>query len=287
MPPKTSKPPPKAFEQPGASGWQASLHEVIFENHTVSGRAFDIALLVLILVSIVVVCLESVEGIQAAYPTQLRAAEWVLTMVFLVEYVARLLAVKSPLRYAVSFFGVVDLVALLPSLLSLLVPGLQSLLVIRSLRMVRLFRIFQLSSYVGESRLIVEAIRASSARIIVFLLGVSSIVTIIGGLVYVVEGPENGFTSIPKGIYWGIVTLTTVGFGDITPKTPFGQFIASLIMLLGYGVLAVPTGIVTSELTARQLQSKGVGDHHQVCEGCSAEGHDRDARHCKFCGHTL
>lgn len=289
-PAPSSTPPARSaqpFLQAGTRGWQSRLHEVIFENHTPAGRAFDVVLLALIFLSVVVVCLESVESVRSAYHLQLRVAEWALTTIFLVEYVARLAAVKSPVRYAVSFYGVVDVVALLPSLLSLLLPGLQSLLVIRSLRMIRLFRIFQLSSYLGESQLIVDAIRASSARITVFLLAVTSIVTIIGGLMYVVEGPANGFASIPTGIYWGIVTLTTVGFGDITPKTPFGQFIASLIMLLGYGVLAVPTGIVTSEITARQLQHKGVGSHHQVCEGCGAEGHDRDARHCKFCGHVL
>lgn len=263
---------------------RARLHEVIFESDTPAGRYFDLTLIWLILLSVATVILESVREVRVLYGTQLYVLEWVFTLLFTVEYFLRLLSVRHPLRYARSFYGVVDLLAIIPTYLSVFVPGSQYLLVIRILRLLRVFRLLKLSEYVTEADTLRRALRASSRKISVFISAVVLLVVIIGALMYVVEGEANGFTSIPRSIYWAIVTLTTVGYGDLSPKTSLGQMLASVVMIIGYGIIAVPTGIVSVELaqaTRRKLVSG------QSCPACSAEGHDPDAIYCKFCGSRL
>ncbi len=270
-------------EQSPPAGVRARLHEIIFESNTPAGKAFDVALLWAILLSVLAVMLESVAPIRARYGVTIRNAEWVFTVLFSLEYVLRLFSVSRPLLYARSFFGLVDLLAILPSFVSLLLPGAQSLLVVRVLRLLRVFRVLKLASFLGQAEVLLTALRASRPKITVFLGAVLSTVVIMGSVMYMVEGEANGFDSIPRGMYWAIVTMTTVGFGDITPKTVTGQFIASVLMILGYGVLAVPTGIVSVELAAASRH----GINPEACPGCGAEGHDVDAVHCKFCGTRL
>ncbi len=266
------------------SPWRERLHEIIFEADTTAGKAFDVALLVAIMLSVLAVCLESVEKIELKYGKALRIAEWVFTIAFTVEYVLRLICVGRPRRYAVSFFGIVDLLAVLPTYLSLVVAGSQSpLLVIRAIRLFRVFRVFKLAQFLGEARVLSSALRASRRKIIVFLGSVLTLVLILGTMMYLLEGERNDrFSSIPEGIYWAIVTMTTVGYGDVTPVTVVGKIVASMVMIMGYAIIAVPTGILTVELTRAQ---KNVST--QACPACSAEGHDPDARHCKFCGAVL
>lgn len=271
-------------EQSAPEGFRHRLHEIIFEADTPAGRLFDVVLLWAILLSVTTVLLESVAPLRERYGEELRAAEWFFTALFTVEYVLRLVSVLKPLRYARSFFGLVDLLAILPTYLSLVLPGAQSLLVVRVLRLLRVFRVLKLASFLGQAEILLTALRASRQKIIVFLGGVLSTVIIMGAVMYLVEGEENGFDSIPRGMYWAIVTMTTVGFGDITPKTVPGQFIASLLMIAGYGVLAVPTGIVSVELAAA---SRRAAVDTQACPGCGAHGHDTDAVHCKYCGTAL
>ena len=237
--------------QPADVPWRAQLHEVIFEADTPAGKAFDVALLVAILVSVVAVCLESMEPVRARLGTTLRATEWVLTGLFTVEYVLRLIAVRQPARYVRSFFGIVDLLAVLPTYLSIVIAGAQSLLVIRALRLLRVFRVLKLSHLLSEARELHAALRASRAKITVFLAAVVVIVTIVGAAMYVIEGEQGGFDSIPRGIYWAVVTLTTVGFGDITPRTPFGQALSVVVMVLGYAIIAVPTGMPPVPIASR------------------------------------
>ncbi len=267
-------------EQSPPTGVRASLHEIIFESDTPAGKAFDVTLLWAIVLSVLAVMLESVGPLRVRYGEAIRIAEWAFTVLFTLEYVLRLIAVKHPLRYARSFFGLVDLLAILPSYVSLLLPGAQSLLVIRVLRLLRVFRVLKLVSFLGQAEVLLTALRASWPKITVFLGAVLSTVVIMGSVMYMVEGEANGFDSIPRGMYWAIVTMTTVGFGDITPKTVPGQFIASVLMIMGYGVLAVPTGIVSVELAAATRHSI----NPEACPGCGAEGHDVDAVHCKYCG---
>jgi voltage-gated potassium channel len=274
--------PEPAPESMGA--WRSRMHEIIFEADTPVGKAFDVLLILCILVSVLAVLLDSVKEIRNAYGSLLTTAEWFFTLLFTLEYLLRLLSVGRPLRYACSFFGLVDLLAILPTYLSLLLPGSHYLLVIRILRILRIFRIFKLVQYLSEARLLIQALRASGRKITVFLFTVLTLVIIFGSLMYMIEGGDSGFTSIPRSIYWAIVTLTTVGYGDIAPQTNLGQVLASLVMVLGYGIIAVPTGIVTVELGqayARQKVST------QACPECSAEGHDSDAVHCKYCGGRL
>lgn len=263
---------------------RARLHEIIFEADTRAGRLFDLVLIWLILLSVATVVLESVRGIRTQYGELLYALEWVFTVLFTVEYVLRLLSVRRPLRYATSFFGVVDLLAIIPTYLSIFVPGSQYLLVIRILRLLRVFRLLKLSEYVAEADTLRHALRASRRKISVFISAVLLLVVIIGALMYVIEGEAHGFTSIPISIYWAIVTLTTVGYGDLSPRTPLGQMLASIVMILGYGIIAVPTGIVTVELT-QAVRQRTIS--RQSCPSCGAEGHDPDALYCKFCGATL
>jgi len=263
--------------------WRGRLHEVIYEAETPAGRAFDVALIWLILLSVAAVMLESVRSVRDEYGPLLRTVEWVFTVLFTVEYALRLVGVRRPLAYATSFFGVVDLLAVLPTFLGLFVPGSQYLLVVRVLRLLRIFRIFKLAEHLTEADVLMRALRASRRKISVFLLAVLTLVVIIGALLYVVEGEEHGFTSIPISIYWAVVTLTTVGYGDISPQTPLGRTLAAAVMIIGYGIIAVPTGIVTAELT--QAARKGVST--QACPACGAQGHDVDAAFCKYCGSRL
>jgi voltage-gated potassium channel len=259
------------------------LHEIVFEANTPAGRAFDLLLLLAILSSVLVVALESVAHIRAASGPTLRALEWGFTALFTVEYVLRLVSVRYPARYATSFFGVVDLLAILPTYLSLLLPGAQTLLVVRVLRLLRIFRILKLVEYLEESGALWRALRASRRKITVFLLAVVTIVVIVGAVMYAVEGAENGFTDIPVSIYWAVVTLTTVGYGDLAPATTLGRMLSVVVMLIGYGIIAVPTGIVTAELA----RATAPGINTQACPGCGAEGHEYDARYCRHCGTRL
>jgi voltage-gated potassium channel len=264
------------------ANWRRCLHEVIFEAETPAGRIFDVSLIVVILLSVTTIMLESIQDFRASYGPQLYAIEWVFTGVFTLEYLLRLMAVKRPMRYALSFYGLVDLLAILPTYLSLLIPGTQTLLIVRILRLLRIFRILKLSEYIAESRVITTALKASRRKIFVFLMAVLTIVVVVGSIMYVVEGEENGFTDIPTSIYWAVVTLTTVGYGDLSPKTGLGKFLASLVMIMGYGIIAVPTGIVTAELARA-----GKPASTEVCPECHSEPHDIDAIHCKYCGARL
>lgn len=273
-------------EEKPLSPTRAKIHEIIFEADTPAGKAFDVILLASILVSVVVAMLESVSGIQNEFGTALYYMEWVFTILFSIEYLFRLGCVQHPLKYAGSFFGIVDLLAVLPTYFSLVIAGTHSLLVIRVLRLLRIFRVFKLGRYLGEAQVLIEALKASRPKIAVFLLAVLSVVMIMGALMYLVEGPANGFTSIPRGVYWAIVTMTTVGYGDIAPQTFLGQALASIIMVLGYGIIAVPTGIFSATLIGVS-KFKGGRVSTQACKSCSAEGHDTDAAFCKFCGARL
>ena len=266
-----------------SSGFRDRLHEIIFEADTPEGRLFDLLLMVAILSSVVVVLLESVAPVRARAGPELRALEWGFTFLFTIEYILRLASVRRPLDYATSGFGLIDLLAILPTYLSALVPGAQSLLVVRLLRLLRIFRILKLSEYLRESRTLGTALRASRRKIFVFLLTVVTIVVIVGSLMYVIEGEEHGFTSIPLSIYWAVVTLTTVGYGDLAPATTLGRVLASMLMLTGYGIIAVPTGIVTAELTRVSAQPIST----QACPACGVEAHEHDAVFCRRCGARL
>lgn len=270
------------------SGWRRKLYIIIFEADTRSGRLFDLALIVSIVLSLLTVILESVASIRQQWSPQLKVLDWLFTILFTLEYLLRLACVHKPLRYARSFFGVVDLLSILPLYLGLFIPESRFLADIRVLRLLRMFRILKLTRYMGEARELKRAMLASRRKIIVFLGTVVLLVIILGTLMYVIEGEANGFTSIPVGIYWAIVTLTTVGFGDITPKTPLGQALASLVMITGYGIIAVPTGIVTAEI-ARGASATPTDKQSatRLCPHCFSEGHDWDARFCKHCGGTL
>ncbi|HVE51339.1 MAG TPA: ion transporter [Casimicrobiaceae bacterium] len=265
-------------------GWRLSLYRVIFESDTRAGRAFDIALLVTIIASVIVVMLDSVEAI--AHPRRLLfdRVELFFTFLFTLEYVLRLCAVRHPIRYATSFFGLVDLAAIMPTYLALFFPELTALINIRVLRLLRVFRILKLARYVEEYQALGAALQASRRKILVFLVTVLMIVFVSGTIIYLVEGPENGFTSIPTSVYWAVTTVTTVGFGDIAPKTDIGRFIAALMMLLGWGILAVPTGIVTAEMTMHRL---GSARANRRCTTCHSLGHETTARFCKDCGAPL
>ena len=274
-----TKVPPGPFH----GSFRGRLHEVVFEADTPAGKAFDIVLILSIIASVIVVMLDSVEPTHARYGVWLTRLEWTFTVLFTLEYLVRLASVRHPSRYALSFFGVVDLLAILPTYLSLIVPGSQSLLVIRTVRLLRVFRVFKLGYYLSEASALLTAMRASRGKITVFLASVLSIAAIMGTLLYLIEGEASGFTSIPRGVYWAIVTMTTVGYGDIAPETVLGQVAASGIMVLGYAIIAIPTGIVSAELV--QAARRPVST--QACLACSAEGHDADAVCCKYCGERL
>lgn len=272
----------KAREIP-KTPWRRKLHEIIFEADTPLGKAFDVVLICAIVLSVVVVVLDSVNSIQEQFGAVLFAAEWFFTILFSIEYTLRLISVRHPLRYARSFFGVIDILSILPTYLSLFVPGAHYLLTVRILRLLRIFRVLKLTEYIFEAQTLVTALRASAKKIGIFLFAVLMLVTVIGTLIYVIEGEENGFTDIPTSIYWAIVTLTTVGYGDIAPRTGLGKFFAAIVMIMGYGIIAVPTGIVTVELS----KSAMIHLSTQSCPNCAAERHDDDAIYCKYCGTHL
>lgn len=278
-----------SFKNQSGRNWRKILFEVIFEADTSAGKWFDIVLIVCILLSVAVVMLSSISSVHADYGELLKAAEWFFTILFTIEYILRLLCAGRAIRYAVSFFGIVDLLAILPTYLGLLVPAGRYLTVIRVLRVLRIFRVLGLGEHAKEAALLKRALYASRRKIQVFLLAVLTLVVIIGSLMYVIEGRGNiegqqsGFTSIPRSVYWAVVTLTTVGYGDISPSTPVGQFLAALVMILGYSMIVVPTGIVTVEFSKAHSDKAG----SQACPSCAAEGHDADALYCKFCGSKL
>lgn len=260
------------------------LYDIIFESDTKAGKTFDVALLFVILFSILVVMLESVPRYESRFGDLLRGIEWVVTIVFTLEYILRIMVVKKPLSYIFSFYGIIDLLSVLPTYLGIFLVGTRSLVVIRALRLLRIFRILKLSRYTTEGTIIIRALRASREKISVFIFAIFTLVIIIGTIMYLIEGAANGFTSIPKGIYWAIVTLTTVGYGDIAPMTNLGQFIASFVMILGYAIIAVPTGIVTAEFAREKRAEKQSG---KCCPSCLKEGHEEDAVYCRFCGEKL
>lgn len=263
--------------------WRARLHTVIFEADTPAGKRFDVALLWAILLSVGAVLVESVASVRDAYGAELRTLEFMFTGLFTVEYVLRLLSVRRPLKYAFSFYGLVDLLSILPTFVEVMLPGAASLRVVRMLRLLRVFRVLKLVGFLREAQILKDALWSSRRKIVVFLSAVLVLVTLLGTVVYIIEDAKAGFTSIPRSIYWAIVTVTTVGYGDIAPQTVLGQMIASLMMILGYAILAVPTGIVGAELA----RSTRVASNTQACPGCGAEGHDDDARFCKHCGTAL
>ncbi|WP_397362516.1 ion transporter [Olleya sp. R77988] len=265
--------------------WKEKLHTIIYEADTPAGKLFDVVLLFFIIASIILVMLESVNSIDTKYHDLLNIGEWIVTILFTVEYILRLITVNKPLKYAFSFYGIIDLLSTIPKYLSLIFVGTHALVALRGLRLLRVFRILKLGRYLGASNTLVNAIKASRVKISVFLFAVVIISIILGTIMYMIEGEENGFTNIPKSVYWCIVTLTTVGYGDIAPQTPLGQFIASIVMVLGYGIIAVPTGIVTSELA--KSSDKKIDTNTQACPNCTAESHKDNAEFCYDCGHNL
>lgn len=264
------------------SHWRRRVHEIIFEADTPAGKAFDVALLVAILASVLAVMLESVESIRQDWGPELYLVEWAFTILFTIEYMLRLLSVERPGRYARSMFGIIDLVSILPTWVSLLIPGAQTLMVVRAFRLLRVFRIFKLGHFLGEAAALTAALRASLRKILVFLASVVIIVLCVGTLMYLIEPEESGFTSIPVSVYWAVVTMTTVGYGDIAPVTVLGRFLATLLMIAGYGILAVPTGIVTVELSRRGREVST-----QACPSCGVDGHEHDAVFCRHCAARL
>ncbi|MFC0604514.1 ion transporter [Winogradskyella pulchriflava] len=280
--------------------WKSKLHEIIYEADTPEGKLFDVVLLIAILASIVLVMLESIKSFDEKYHLFLNISEWVITILFTIEYILRIITVKKPIRYILSFYGIIDLLSTIPKYLSLIFVGTHALVALRALRLLRIFRILKLVRYLGASNQLANAIKASRAKIAVFLFAVLIASVIFGTIMYLVEGEEHGFTNIPKSVYWCIVTLTTVGFGDIAPQTPLGQFIAALIMILGYGIIAVPTGIVSAEYTKatgsnskakisneEQEQLKSVRLNTQCCANCMAQKHQDGAEFCHKCGCPL
>ncbi|MCB0504653.1 MAG: ion transporter [Cyclobacteriaceae bacterium] len=261
------------------------LYIIIFEADTWWGKFFDVALLVLILLSVVTVALESVKSLNAEYGLLFDTLEWAFTALFTIEYILRLYASTNRVRYAFSFFGIIDLISTLPAYLGLILTGAHSLIVLRSFRLLRVFRIFKLARFIGEASQLQRALKASRPKIIVFVTAVSIIVMIMGTLMYIIEGGKNGFTSIPRSVYWAIVTLTTVGYGDIAPVTVLGQTVAAFIMILGYAIIAVPTGIVTAELGMAVAKERS--SDTRVCANCNLADHDADASYCKNCGEEL
>ena len=263
--------------------WRENLRAVIFGIDTPAGRAFDIVLLWSIVISVLVVVLESVLAIRLEHGTLLRILEVIFTLLFSIEYALRIICIDKPLKYCLSFFGIVDLLSILPTYIGFYIVGAQSFLVIRVLRLLRIFRVFKLGRYTRQSDIIKSAIRNSRPKIIVFLVAVLSLVLILGAMMYLIEGEQNGFSSIPKSVYWAIVTMTTVGYGDITPKTILGQVLSSIIMILGYGMIAVPTGIVSVEVS----QAMGESSKNMECDNCKRNKLPQDARFCCFCGEEL
>ncbi len=270
-------------EPASGAAWRARAFHIIFGHHDRAGRAFDVALILAILASILVTVLDTVPSLHARFGNAFYVAEWAFTLAFTVEYVVRLVVVRRPWLYARSFFGIVDLVSVLPTYLSLLFAGSQYLLVIRALRILRIFRVLKLTRYVGEATLLWTALARSRRKVLVFVSTFVTLVLIFGALMYLVEGPDNGFTSIPQSMYWAVVTMTTVGFGDITPHTPLGKALTSLIILVGYSIIVVPTGIFTAELASGVREAR----ERRRCDACGLAGHTEDARYCRRCGKPL
>ena len=264
--------------------WKNTLHEVIFEADTRAGKLFDIVLLILILGSVATVMLESVNSIRIEHGQTLNIIEWGLTMLFSIEYITRIISIKKPLKYIFSFYGLIDLLSILPTYLGLFITGASSMAAIRSIRLLRVFRILKLARYLKEAKAFKSILIAMRPKIIVFLVAVFSIVTIMGTIIYMIEDPKDGFTSIPRCVYWAIVTLTTVGYGDIAPQTVLGQVFASLIMVMGYSIIVIPTVFV---VTTGMLSSRETALNTQSCPSCSKEGHDNNAEFCKYCGNSL
>lgn len=278
-------------EEKTHSGWKHKLHEVIYEADTPAGKFFDIVLFILIIFSVILVMLESVDHIDQEYHKILLTLEWGITIFFSLEYIARIISIKKPWKYIFSFYGIIDFVSTIPLYLSYILAGSQVLLAVRAFRLLRVFRILKLVKFIGEASQLQSALKASRTKIAVFIYVVLILSVILGTLMYLIEGDEAGFTSIPTSIYWTIVTLTTVGYGDIAPQTALGQFLATVIMILGYGIIAVPTGIVTAEFSRSKKSTDGTGHtihvNTQACPNCSAEGHRDNATHCYNCGHLL
>lgn len=262
--------------------WKLKLHEIIYEADTKAGKLFDVVLLIAIIASVILVMLESIESIDKQYHFYLNIGEWIITILFTIEYILRIITIKKPTNYIFSFYGVIDFLSTIPKYLSLIFIGSQHLIAFRALRLLRVFRILKLTRYISASQNLKTALQSSKSKIIVFILFILIICIILGTVLYIIEGPENGFTSIPTSVYWAIVTLTTVGFGDITPQTPLGQLLASIIMILGYGIIAIPTGIISAEMS-----KTNVSVNTQTCSNCAAENHKDNAKHCYKCGHAL
>jgi voltage-gated potassium channel len=267
------------YDKSSLTGWRKTFFEVIFEADTPAGKLFDVILMINIVASVLVVMLDSVDNLNARFGTLFFVLEWFFTILFSIEYILRLICVVRPIRYATSFFGVVDLLAILPTYVNILLPGTHYLLVVRLLRVLRVFRVLKFARCLGEANMLMQALVASRRKIFVFIFAVLILVVIIGSMIYVIEGAENGFTSIPRSVYWAIVTLTTVGYGDISPQTPLGQLLASVVMIMGYAIIAVPAGIISVEFS--RFDQKNITS--QVCPECTQEGHDHDAKYCKFC----
>ena len=270
-------------DRPRTRGLRSKLHRIIFGVGTPAGKAFDEALLVAILMSVTCVLLESVPEINAEYGMPLRVAEWFFTILFTIEYVLRLWTVAHARSYAFSFLGIVDLLAILPTYLSAFFSGTQSLAVVRGIRLLRVFRVLKLARFVREGSQLAGALYASREKITVFVSGVVCIAVLFGTLMYLIEGDESGFTSIPTSIYWAIVTLTTVGYGDVAPSTALGRLLSGILMILGYSMIVVPTGIVSAEMARAEIPPK----RGRACGACLATGHARDAKYCRLCGEEL
>jgi voltage-gated potassium channel len=274
----------KDMASPQPADWRYRLHEIIYESNTRAGKAFDVSLLVAIFTSIIIVMLDSVASVRAHHGQLFTRLEWFYTILFTIEYILRLISIRKPWRYVFSLLGLIDLLSLIPSYLSIVIPGAQSLLVFRALRLLRVFRIFKLGEFLTEINFLTTALKGSLRKISIFLLTVLTLTVILGSIMYLVEERENGFTNIPESIYWAIVTITTVGYGDISPVTPLGKFVASVVMLIGYAIIAVPTGIITHDIA---LAARSKKELPESCPSCGRESHDSDALFCKYCGSSL
>ena len=271
----------------GKRDWKFKLHEIIYGTHTPAGKLFDIVLLVVILYSVIIVMLESVPRFDEHFHGFLNISEWVVTILFTIEYFLRIICIRRPSKYIFSFFGVIDLLSTIPKYLSYLVVGSQYFAALRALRLLRVFRILKLVRFVGESNNLMRALSASRTKIAIFVFFVLIVSVLLGTIMYLVEGPSHGFNSIPHSVYWTIVTLTTVGYGDISPETGLGQFIATFVMIIGYGIIAVPTGIVTVEFSKQKQRSDAAKEGKRICESCLTEDHGEAANYCYHCGSPL
>ena len=269
------------------TGIRQTIYDVIFGYESRAGKLFDLILIVLIISSVTAVLFDSVASFHEQYGDFLYRLEWLFTILFTTEYVLRLYSTPNKLKYIFSFYGIIDLVSILPTYIAFLFPSAVYLIVIRIMRVLRIFRILKLMRYMGEANMLYSALVQARRKILVFLFSVVNLIIIFGALMFIIEGPENGFDNIPQSIYWAIVTITTVGYGDISPHTPIGQFVAAIAMICGYAVIAVPTGIIGAELMAQVQQRSQKPINDSVCVGCKAAGHDLDARHCKYCGSLI